>query len=287
MACYIEQVHAVELLSFPHTAAFLCVTLLAIAIAYEAASGPVSRVRLERFARRQQLTVTATNGNQVLAYLATTRRWRAAGMVVSFAVSVALSLLDNAVTANFLTLFIGWFVGALIAEVRVAHLGRGDRQAASLSPRRPTQYVSRFDWYALVVALVLSLAAAAFAVLHGVNVRQVPVDATLWFAGAVVVLVAVRAMQIRVLRRPQPLAEPDVIAADDAIRSRSLHVLTGGAVALVAYCAFGILNSLDLRWGDQLEYPSQWLSLLSICGIPIGWQIAMSRWRVRRPLETA
>jgi hypothetical protein len=287
MTCYIEQVRAVELLSFPHTAAFLSVTLLAIAIAYDAASGPVSRVRLERFARRQKLTVTATNGNQVLAYLATTRRWRAAGLVVSFAVSVALSLLDNAVTANVLTLFIGWFVGALIAEVRVAHLARDHRLAASLSPRRPTQYVSRFDWYALAVALSLSLGAAVFAIAHGVRARQIPVDATLWFTGALAVLVVVRAMQIRVLRRPQPLAEPDVIAADDAIRSRSLHVLTGGAVALVGYCAFGLLDSLDLRWGDQLAYASQWLSLLSICGVPIGWQIATSSWRVRRPVETA
>jgi hypothetical protein len=39
-----------------------------------------------------------------------------------------------------------------------------------------------------------------------------------------------------VLRRPQPLSEPDIIAADDAIRSRARHVLSGGGAALILFC---------------------------------------------------
>lgn len=287
MACYIEQVPALDLLTFPRMAAFLAVTLLAIAIAYDAASGPVSRVRLERFARRQKLTVTATNGNQVLAYLATTRRWRAAGMVVSFAVTAAVTLLDNAVTANVLTLFIGWFVGALIAEVRVAHLAMPGRHAASLAPRRPTQYVSRFDWYALLGSLVLSLAGAGYIVAEAARQGRVNAEAVAWFAAAAVVFAAVRAIQVRVLRRPQPVAEPDVVAADDAIRSRSLHVIIGGGVALLGYCTFGILNTLYQPVGMRVNAFMASLLYVGLAAIPIGWQIATSSWRVRRPLETA
>jgi hypothetical protein len=51
-----------------------------------------------------------------------------------------------------------------------------------------------------------------------------------------VAALGVRAVQNGILRRAQPLAEPDVIAADDAIRSRSLHVLAGGGGALVILC---------------------------------------------------
>jgi hypothetical protein len=45
----------------------------------------------------------------------------------------------------------------------------------------------------------------------------------------------------RVLRRSQPYAEPDRLAADDAIRSRSLHVLAGAGMTLVLYCVLGQL----------------------------------------------
>jgi hypothetical protein len=43
-------------------------------------------------------------------------------------------------------IFVGWFIGALIAEARVAHVAHGRVRAASLQPRRPQQYVSATTW---------------------------------------------------------------------------------------------------------------------------------------------
>src|SRR5690349_7783409 len=97
--------------------------------------GPVSRERLERFARRQALVLTPGNSGLVTEYLATTRRWRATGLAAGILLTVAWSLRDNRVTINAMIAFASWFVGALVAEFRVASLEPGARRAASLEPR--------------------------------------------------------------------------------------------------------------------------------------------------------
>ena len=136
---------------------FGAIALLVVAGILSNIHGPVSRSRLERFARRQRLDITVDNGAQVIGYLATTRRWRAAGLAAGFGVSVLRSL-PAAVNADFVLLFAGWFLGALVAEVRVAHLAHGPVRTASLQPRRADAYLGRTSW-ALVPAAGLGAAA--------------------------------------------------------------------------------------------------------------------------------
>src|SRR5688500_8851547 len=110
-------------MSGPSMLAILAVLIFLLgSIAIGAAGGPVSRTRVEPFARRQRLTITAANGDHVIRYLATARRWRAAGATAGILASVTAALPQGQLRVDFFLLFAGWFLGALVAEFRVAHL---------------------------------------------------------------------------------------------------------------------------------------------------------------------
>jgi hypothetical protein len=215
----------------------------------------VSRARVEKFARRQSLPITADNGPQVIRYLATTRRWRGSGLLVSIGATVLGPLVvqvfwpDHApqnVGVNGLALFVGWFVGAVIAEWRVSTAATaGPWRAAVLEPRRLGDYVRRPS---LVVPATACIVLAAFEVfaLGFVLARHrdglAPVLG--WIALTVVAGTLVVLVGRRVLLRPQRYADADLIAGDDALRSRSLHVLAGCAVAIAGYLLAGLAKQL-------------------------------------------
>src|SRR3954451_14965315 len=98
--------------------AFTIFCLVLAVIAGFTASGPVSRARVERFARRQFLVVTAANGDPIIRYLATTRRWRVAGIVSGYLLAATVSLTVGGIGSSaVIALFAGWFAGALVAEI--------------------------------------------------------------------------------------------------------------------------------------------------------------------------
>jgi hypothetical protein len=201
------------------------------------AYGPITRSRLDAFARHHRLQITAGNGNRVIRYLAITRRWRCAGLGVGATVAIAWGLPDDRVSVNVLALFAGWFVGALVAELQLAVAVHGTRRAASLQPRALQQYVSRFVWRLLPVGAVVALwpmAAAAQRSHRGQAVDWAEVAG--WAALAALVVIVVTVVRRAVLLRAQPPDPADVVQADNAIRSRSLHVLSAGGFALASYC---------------------------------------------------
>jgi hypothetical protein len=242
--------------------------------------GPVSRQRLERFARRQRLPITADNGNQVIRYLATTRRWRVAGFIAGLFASQIVAPPGTFVHANFLAIFTGWFLGALVAEVRVAHLEYGSIRAASLQPRRPDLYVRRFAWVLVPATAVVALATGAATAVAGATGWARPdwPRAVALLVAALGLAATIRAIQHAVLRRAQPLAAPDVIRADDAIRSRSLHVLCGGGGALVLFVVINQLAAIrpvGLVAG-QLDDVVFFFGVLAAAAL--GWLVATSIW---------
>jgi hypothetical protein len=276
MTCYIDQMRLLAL------AAVLMMVLVIGLVSFlgTVERGRVSRARLQMFARRHQLTVTVDNGNGVIRYLATTRRWRTTGLVVGLIASVGWALSEGAVRVDFLTLFAGWFVGALIAEIRLARTSFGPLRAASLTARVPVMYLPRLAWWLVPAFAVVSVGIAVVA-----QVRDSGVDPTVWLlAGAAVgVAAVVNRVQARVLRRPQPVAAADVVAADDAIRSRSLHVLTGGGATLVLYCVLGqLFAAAELAGGAAAGVKG--VVVLGYLVVPLlGWAMATTRWRVVRP----
>ena len=257
------------------------VVVLAVAIL-----GRMSRSRVQLFANRQLLRITESNGDQVNRYLATTRRWRATGLLAGLLVSEAtepLRLGRISTGGELIIIFVGWFIGALVAEARVAHLAHGRVRAASLQPRRPRQYVHPVTWALVPAAAAVALAVGAFTVVVGAAGWASPgaLWGTIWLLAALAVAGTVRLAQHVVARRAQPLAAPDLIAADDAIRSRSLHVLSGAGAALVLFMVLNQLGSLHLhefRVGTYEVRESMILSIRILGAFVVagfGWLVAI------------
>jgi hypothetical protein len=242
------------------------------------AGQPVSRTRMDRFARRERLTITPGNGNHVIRYLATTRRWRVVGLGGGIAASV-LHYLPNEVRFDASIVFAGWFAGALVAEVRVDHLRHGARRAALVRARRATDYVGRATWALGPASAVVALLTAGATLAGAATGRAAPdPTAVAWLLVAVGIAVAVRLVQRRVLRRPQPLAPHDVIAADDAIRSRALHVLSAGGAALVLLCVFAQVaaaHPVGVRAADLSLLRGAFAILVGV----VGWSWATGSFR--------
>lgn len=225
----------------------------------------VSRSRLEKFARRQMLTITSGNGNLVIRYLATTRRWRGSGLLLGLVVMFVLSWWsDGRTQINTLGMFAGWFVGAVIAEWRLGWRGRdGDIRTASLLPRRAADYLPSFALIvagtAFVAVLGVELSAATMADRRSYALQLCALIVVTVLVGAAIVLVA-----RHVLHRPQRVAEADVLAADDALRSRSLHVLAGSGLAIAGYL---LSLAMDVASRSHSFWSAGWASFGTAVGI--------------------
>lgn len=255
---------------------------LLLAVALFRPFGPVSRQRVERFARRQALVVTPDNGPRVIAYLATTRRWRSTGLVIAFAVEMAAATASgDHFSASGLQYFGFWAAGAVIAEWR---LGRGQRdgvrRAASLVPRRLGDYVSAGIRTMVALAFVGALAIEVTLVCVARRDRLVLLA---WPLATVAVVAAIALVARHILTRPQPVAAIDVERADDALRSRSLHVLIGCALAAAGFLmtsAQGIA-ARDTVWGDS-SVPDGVLGMASVLLVLLGLFAATSTFAARR-----
>jgi hypothetical protein len=102
-------------------------------------------------------------------------------------------------------------------------------------------------------------------------------------AYAVGFAVALEALQRWVVRRPQPFGDPSVIAADDAIRSQSLHSIAGAGVAVLLLLAAGL--SLLLAASDVAVLRlTMWApAAVGALGALVACSTLSERsWRVRR-----
>ena len=220
-----------------------------LTLTVRALRGSVSRKRVEEFAKLHSLTVTAANGDQIIAYRATTRRWRTAGLLLGVVVQI---LVGGHFTIEFWWVLAGWFAGAIVAELRVAQLARAPRAAASLTARQSADYLPAIGRWAVPATVAACLAVAVFGAARSGTGRTVDAGLLeLWTGLGVAVGAATFAAQRYVLRRPQPRVEPDRLAADDAIRSRSMHVLAGAGMTLVLYCVLGQLAASKVLDGPQ------------------------------------
>lgn len=242
----------------PLAAVAAVVALLPIVLAGVFAHGPMTRSRVLVFARHHGLAITPDNGNAVIRYLAVTRRWRSAGLGLAVSIGLTWAFLSGA-SVTLLDVFAGWFAGALLAELHLAIASHGPMRSASLRPRRPEDYVSPIVWWLPVLSAAV-----------GVPVMLAAGGSTGWLVAALLVLAVVLFVRWRVLLRAQPAGEPDVVAADDAVRSRSMHVLSGGGFVLVSFC---LLASPDQRTQGAL-------ALVWIAVVVVGALAANSRRRV-------
>jgi hypothetical protein len=236
-------------------------------VAFVVADAPVSRERLARFASRHGLTVTADNAPHVVRYLALTCRWRVAGVVVGLTAHTVAGFQRQSLSVSILYGLVGWFVGAIVAEIR-ATPPAAVRRAASLEPRSVNRYVTPAARTALVVTTGLCLVAVALT-FDNPRVWVRPLIA------AIVLPVLVLAVVRRIAVRAQPISSPDIIAADEAIRRSSSQALYAAAVTLLLYASVGPLLWATVRDSVNVAFA---LTLLSLPAIPaIGWRLGRIR----------
>lgn len=258
-------------------------------LAYLMAAGPVPRHRVFLFAQRQDLVITPDNGALVIRYLATTRRWRTAGLTTGIAAAAGWALRDGEVRFDALSAFAGWFVGAVVAEWRVATAGPPDRHpAARLAPRLLRDHVGPVGRWSPVAGLSVAVVLGAWALADAATGGDVDVLRVLGLLVLAVAALGVPAVVGRhVLERRQPAdLAPDVLAADDAVRRRSLHVLAGCALALVAWPSATMVAQVPLP-----DAPASLLALMVVLpSVAGGWVVARTPYRLQphpRPVPVA
>jgi hypothetical protein len=274
------------------------VTVLAIGVGLVArwfwrSFRPVQRAELEAFAGASGLDVTVANGPRVLEAIARTRLWRMVGLLVAGSASAAAVVVRAVRTGVLhvgveivLWLLIGYFVGAVLGELLTAWSAPAPGpRSASLRRREASEYVGSWAvrWPRLLgaVGLVAALAAPALG------------DRSWWLPAAGVgaaVVCGVTVLVTRfVLERPQQPAEEDLLAADDAIRSRSLHALAATAIGielwLAALAVIGLALTLLGRLGADAEQGvPPLLAVVLVLAVPVS-AVVVSRRLARRPFR--
>lgn len=248
-------------------------------------TSPVSRRRVESFARRQRLTITVANGPLVVRSLALTRRWRSFGLWTGLACGVLWAAKDAELTINVAAAFLGWFVGAVVAEWRTAGLPRGEgRRMAFLERRTVSGYLNVGARTLMVLALVvLGTSFVAVVVMAGTSETAVMSRALVWAGATIAGLVLVGLTLRRVVTRPQPPTAPDLLAADDALRARAATVLAGSVIAaagLPTATMFELIGTLID--GDGGDWAPVGLAIM-LLNMVVGFVVATTPTQVRRP----
>ncbi|MCB1030180.1 MAG: hypothetical protein KDA95_02510 [Acidimicrobiales bacterium] len=185
----------------------------------------------------------------------------------------------------------GWLLGAAWAERQLPR--PGETGVASLTPRSTTDYIARGLAVAPLVATALTALVAAVAIIKPAPPSRAalrPPSTTLTFLIGTAVAIAICALVVvlrrAVLDRRQPLMEPELLAVDDAVRSSTIHHLSGAGTAAIV-CVAGQLITLQIEAVPKLPFGLRgWLPLLPLVGALFAWRYwSFKPWRVSRSLR--
>ena len=234
----------------------LLVPLIVVLIALSRAYSEVDDRFVRQWARAHGLELTPDNRPMVAWYLLTARVLRTWGVLGGlFLPPLVGAALGGGESPNLVWAFMGYLVGAIYAELSLVRPVADGRRSASLVPRELADYLPRRLLWAQrgLGALAVVAGIAAVAVPYGQRSpwfeRQ---DAILFavVAGAAALGLGLERLQRWLVRRPQPFVEPSLVAADDAIRSQSVHSVAGSGIAvLLVLCgaAAGALSMSDVQ----------------------------------------
>ena len=254
---------------------------------------------VERWAHYHGLGLTPENRPLVERYLRHARVLRTWGGVAGAVVPSLIELAwhgrvevlgfgadGESAPLAFGTIFAGYLLGALWAEVSLARPVAGARRTASLVRRELADYLPPN-----LVRAQRGLAAAA--TLGALAVGVVPYDDSVSTPGALSLalgaLLAVgfgaglEAIERWLVRRPQPYTSPSLVAADDAIRAQSIHAVAGAGLALLLLFCGGValaLQGSDVAWLQvAMVVPAAACLVASLVACR---EIGDRAWRVRR-----
>lgn len=217
---------------------------------------------LQRWARAHSLRVTPANRPMVGWYLRNARVLRTWGALAGFFLPLLVAAaLDLPGAARLEWVFVGYLLAALYAELSLVRPLPPGKRAAALVPRTLTDYLPRElrNTQRVLGAIVALGCFALILVPYGVH-SPWSARPELWvlllgFGGSLAFATGLEWVQGWLVRRPQPFTDAALIAADDAIRSQSLHSVSGSGIAVlllgVSAVAFRLAESdvQILRWG--------------------------------------
>jgi hypothetical protein len=253
---------------------------------------------VEEWARAHALTLTRRNRPMVRWYLHTARVLRTWGAVAGFFLPPLIAWAFGSQTLGdvlFPLVFVGYLAGALYAELALARPVTGGRRVAALVPREVGDYLPR---RLLVAQWVLgAVAVAAALVVFAVDLERDPaagidgsprVTAVVFAAVAALLAVALVHLERWLVQRSQPFTEPELVAADDAIRSQAVHSTAGSGIAIQLVCLAGVLLVLSrsdlqlLRWTMPVVGALAFVAAIFTC-----LYYGHRAWRVRRAFPNA
>jgi hypothetical protein len=233
-----------------------------------------------RWAREMGLELTTRNDALVRSYLARTRSLRLMGAILGFlAPHVYAAYRGETLPVPFdwdlFDALVGYLVGAVLAEVTISR-PKADVPTAALEPRELSDYLPPVLTKSLRATSALSLALVF--VYHIVPARGGIGDdlppAIVIGPAILVVLVGVELLQRYIVRRPQPVVHGDVVRADDAIRSESVHALAGAGIALELIMASVHVAGIAVESEIQLlRWTLPWIAL--VCFV-----LALGSWAI-------
>lgn len=247
------------------------------------------------WARARGVRLTARTRPLVRAYVSLSITCRGIGAVGGIYLGYAFDRafgVDTSSGAQWWTWVIGgWTAGALWAQHQVTAT-RTAPSAASLTPRRLADYLPRaLHWApAAAAAVVAATTAVAWMAADRRSGPSEPPPPS-WGSLATRVLFAallagaVALAEQRIVGRRQAALEPDLLAADDAIRNSAIHQVAGAGTAMIFTLGIANLTAEPFSGGP-----------LPLALVPVGfmalaffsWQyVAYRAWRVRRSDATA
>ena len=213
---------------------------------------PPAGSEADRWAGTHGLRLTSTSAPWVGTYLRTGRQLRFActvgGIVVPPAAHAATGL--DLHLPGLVWMLAGYLAGCVWAELSLTRPPLGARRGASLASRRLPDYLPRRIRVAQVVFPAVAVAVALVVVASGhwfpirpssmpsfTTTTPLPVlrrGAILSGVMAPLIMAGIWALERYLVRRPQPLTDPDLVAADDAMRSSSAHRLAASGLSIVS-----------------------------------------------------
>lgn len=217
-----------------------------------------------RWASSAGLELTDGTRPVVRRYITGSRRARSVGGVVGFLAPMIYARVAEAALGrevitesdaggwSLLLMFAGYLLGSVVAELVINR--PGERQGPLMpGSRRVGEYLSH---YLLVIQRSLGIACAAlvgaYALLSPFVRTPEPSVGFVAVYGSVGVGVAVviEALQRVIIGRPRVAEDPDALAVDDAMRSSSVHLVSGAGIAILIFIA-AVLVSAFLFFMDS------------------------------------
>lgn len=257
--------------------------------------------QLQRWADSYGLELTGANRSLVEWYPRRTKRFRTTGAVLGLLFSAAVvaatrGRASGSVPANGLLMAAaGYLAGAVIAEAALSRPERTLPRAASLQPRTLEQYLPGYAMWSQRIVPALAVALVPF--YGALEARPfIPRTSLPRFAGTAAVIVvlafALEVVERMVVRRAQPVVAPEVLRADEAIRSSSIHAMAGAGIALQLMGLSYQLSQLgSATSGGALNWTFGLLSILTLglaitswidLGHPKSWRVQRRAWQEGR-----